>query len=83
MSDPCTAHDEIFPDLRRGDVSNNNASLPSKKVHSTVTNLFSCLEENKRALLVSYYSVSQTTLDQVFLTIVGRHHVQEENSETS
>jgi len=36
------------------------------------------LEEQKGALGIEHYSVSPTTLDQVFLTIVGRHNVQEE-----
>ncbi|KAL4967743.1 putative ABC transporter [Aspergillus stella-maris] len=47
---------------------------------SSVSKLFSKLEENKAALGVEHYSVSQTTLDQVFLTIVGRHRIREENS---
>lgn len=38
-------------------------------------------EENKARLGVEHYSVSTTTLDQVFLGIVGQHNVQEENHE--
>lgn len=45
---------------------------------SSVAGLFRQLEENKEDLGLQYYSVSQTTLDQVFLTIVGRHDVEEE-----
>ena len=37
------------------------------------------LEENRDRLAIEHYSVSPTTLDQVFLTIVGSHNVQEEN----
>ncbi|KAL6875223.1 P-loop containing nucleoside triphosphate hydrolase protein [Trichoderma novae-zelandiae] len=37
------------------------------------------LEENKARLGVEHYSVSTTTLDEVFLDIVGQHNVQEEN----
>ncbi|KAF3479767.1 uncharacterized protein GIQ15_06743 [Arthroderma uncinatum] len=40
--------------------------------------LFSLLEQNKERLGFAYYSVSQTTLDQVFLTIVGQHNIKEE-----
>lgn len=40
--------------------------------------LFSLLEDSKKTLGIEYYSVSQTTLDQVFLSIVGEHHVAEE-----
>ncbi|KAK3900763.1 hypothetical protein C8A05DRAFT_35591 [Staphylotrichum tortipilum] len=39
------------------------------------------LEENKAALGVEHYSVSPTTLDQVFLTVVGKHNVKEEGYE--
>ena len=44
-----------------------------------ISALFSTLEDNKDNLGFEYYSVSQTTLDQVFLAIVGRHDVEEEN----
>ncbi|KAJ5182551.1 hypothetical protein N7492_000167 [Penicillium capsulatum] len=45
-----------------------------------VASLFSRLEESKASLGIQFYSVSQTTLDQVFLTIVGQHNIEEENS---
>lgn len=48
--------------------------------NSSISKLFTRLEESKTALGIQFYSVSQTTLDQVFLTIVGRHHIKEENS---
>ena len=63
----------------------------SKGSHSTVTStnsqvethgisaLFSKLEESKQQLGMEFYSVSQATLDQVFLSIVGKHQVMEEN----
>ena len=41
--------------------------------------LFSMLEAHKQQLGFEYYSVSKTTLDQVFLTIVGKHKIEEEN----
>lgn len=41
--------------------------------------LFTMLEECKEELGFEYYSVSQTTLDQVFLSIVGKHNIEEEN----
>ena len=41
--------------------------------------LFTLLEAHKEELGFEYYSVSQTTLDQVFLTIVGKHNIEEEN----
>ncbi|KAK0383854.1 hypothetical protein NLU13_9765 [Sarocladium strictum] len=48
---------------------------------SAIGKLAVILEENKDMLGVGHYSVSPTTLDQVFLTIVGQHNVKEENSE--
>lgn len=44
----------------------------------SIAGLFALLEKNKGSLGFEYYSVGQTTLDQVFLTIVGRHNVEEE-----
>ena len=46
---------------------------------SGISSLFAQLEANKQNLGLEYYSVSQATLDQVFLSIVGKHNVQEEN----
>lgn len=43
-----------------------------------ISALFTLLEQHKAALGFEYYSVSQTTLDQVFLSIVGKHDVEEE-----
>ncbi|EAU33046.1 conserved hypothetical protein [Aspergillus terreus NIH2624] len=54
--------------------------LPRSGGSGSVSKLFSKLEQSKHALGVQYYSVSQTTLDQVFLTIVGQHNIKEENS---
>ncbi|KAL8301163.1 hypothetical protein RB593_000123 [Gaeumannomyces tritici] len=45
---------------------------------SAIGQLVVMLEEQKAALGIQHYSVSPTTLDQVFLTIVGRHNVREE-----
>jgi ABC-type multidrug transport system ATPase subunit len=44
-----------------------------------ISALFAQLEANKEKLGFEYYSVSQATLDQVFLSIVGKHNVLEEN----
>lgn len=47
-------------------------------VRGGVGTLFQTLEESKEELGFEYYSVSQTSLDQVFLSIVGKHNVEEE-----
>ncbi|KAK3672836.1 hypothetical protein LTR78_007189 [Recurvomyces mirabilis] len=44
-----------------------------------ISALFAELEANKEKLGFQYYSVSQATLDQVFLSIVNKHNVMEEN----
>lgn len=46
---------------------------------SGISALFTLLEAHKEELGFKYYSVSQTTLDQVFLSIVGQHNIEEEN----
>ncbi|RYP78661.1 hypothetical protein DL771_000328 [Monosporascus sp. 5C6A] len=45
---------------------------------SPIGQLLIALEEHKEKLGIEHYSISPTTLDQVFLTIVGQHNVQEE-----
>ncbi|KAI1380361.1 P-loop containing nucleoside triphosphate hydrolase protein [Hypoxylon crocopeplum] len=45
---------------------------------SAVGRLIVILEEHKDELGIEHFSCTPTTLDQVFLTIVGKHNVQEE-----
>lgn len=47
--------------------------------HTGIGSLIMTLEDHRVELGLEYYSVSPTTLDQVFLTIVGNHNVEEEN----
>lgn len=44
-----------------------------------ISALFAKLEADKEYLGFQYYSVSQATLDQVFLSIVNKHNIMEEN----
>ncbi|KAJ2903935.1 hypothetical protein MKZ38_009099 [Zalerion maritima] len=48
---------------------------------SALGKLVVMLEEEKESLGVEHFSVSPTTLDQVFLNIVSKHNVQEEGTE--
>ncbi|KAL0934185.1 ABC transporter [Colletotrichum truncatum] len=50
---------------------------------SAVGQLAVMLEEQREVLGIMHYSVSPTTLDQVFLTIVGKHNVKEEGYKES
>lgn len=48
---------------------------------SAVGQLILVLEAHKKELGIEHFSCTPTTLDQVFLTIVGKHNVQEEGYE--
>lgn len=54
-------------------------SAGTKGAQSRIGALFTTLESQKEALGFEYFSVSPTTLDQVFLAIVGKHNIEEEN----
>ncbi|EER27748.1 ABC transporter domain containing protein [Coccidioides posadasii C735 delta SOWgp] len=56
--------------------SSNSAMNNTESV--SVGRVFSLLEANRLDLGIEFYSVSQTTLDQVFLSIVGKHYVAED-----
>ncbi|KAI1337066.1 hypothetical protein F5Y15DRAFT_170215 [Xylariaceae sp. FL0016] len=49
-----------------------------RSASSAVGQLIVLLEEQRERLGIEHFSCTPTTLDQVFLTIVGRHNVQEE-----
>ncbi|EWZ02899.1 hypothetical protein FOYG_02113 [Fusarium oxysporum NRRL 32931] len=57
--------------------SSPNGHDPSNRT-SAIGQLILMLEENKHALGIKHHSVSPTTLNDVFLAIVGQHSVQEE-----
>lgn len=48
-------------------------------VEMSVGRLFVLLEENKDALGIQFYSVSPSTFDEVFLRVVAKHNVGEED----
>jgi len=68
--------DEI--EIERG----SSSSIAKPGTRRGIAELFSTLETNKQQHGFEYYSVSQTTLDQVFLSIVGKHNIEEENYAT-
>ncbi|KAF1814145.1 putative ABC transporter [Eremomyces bilateralis CBS 781.70] len=47
---------------------------------ASVSKLFVELEEHKETLGLEFYSVSPTTFDEIFLKVVAKHHVGEEDS---
>lgn len=85
-----TTEDRVFHGQMRFSVPNDRSiphkdhiTINEKGVSTTspggISSLFSQLETAKEELGFEYYSVSQATLDQVFLNIVKRHNVLEEN----
>jgi ABC-type multidrug transport system ATPase subunit len=46
----------------------------------SLAQVFGALEMEKKMLGVQNYSISTATLEQIFLTVVGRHNIQEEHS---
>ncbi|KAI9825711.1 MAG: hypothetical protein M1826_006895 [Phylliscum demangeonii] len=67
--------DEVEPD---GITRAGGAAHAAHVRPSGIGALFNLLERHKTELGLEYYSVSQTTLDQVFLTIIGKHNIEEE-----
>lgn len=64
-----SSDDAIVPRVAKSDLDSQ----------SGIGALFTLLEAHKQTLGFEYYSVSPTTLDQVFLSIVGKHNIEEEN----
>ena len=77
-SAPLRGKDEGIDEDGRCEIQQHSDSRPSSGTGNNCTrDLFVLLERNKDSLGFQYYSISQTSLDQVFLTIVGMHNVQE------
>ncbi|ERF69960.1 hypothetical protein EPUS_08771 [Endocarpon pusillum Z07020] len=51
-----------------------------KQSSNSMAWLLALLEDHKDELNIEYYSVTQTTLEQVFLSIVGKHRIEEEEN---
>ena len=56
-------------------------SIPQTGEGNNMGKLFGLVERSKKELGVAHYSIGPGTLDQVFLNVVGRHNVQEENTD--
>ncbi|KAK2046724.1 ABC transporter [Colletotrichum somersetense] len=64
----------VKPNGRNRSTSENERSLEL----SAIGQLIMLLESNKEVLGIEHHSVSPTTLNDIFLAIVGQHDVQEE-----
>ncbi|KAF2458915.1 putative ABC transporter [Lineolata rhizophorae] len=65
-------------DVELGESSNG---VPAKG-KATIGSLFTSFEENKADLGIAHFTVSPTTFDEVFLAIVSKHGVGEEDTPT-
>ncbi|KAL8757044.1 MAG: hypothetical protein Q9184_004312 [Pyrenodesmia sp. 2 TL-2023] len=66
--------------LNEKEISKGKESEAITDIYSSgIGALFTMLEARKDELGFEYFSVSPTTLDQVFLSIVGKHNIEEEN----
>jgi ATP-binding cassette, subfamily A (ABC1), member 3 len=73
------ARNESVVGEKQDTVTDGAIPSPSVSRGASISALFTLLEKNKKELGFEYYSVSQTTLDQVFLSIVGKHNVEGED----
>ncbi|KAK0890001.1 hypothetical protein LTR02_015016 [Friedmanniomyces endolithicus] len=83
-NDRTAGYDNATDPYANGDKSDKTGLLvfssPTPASSRTgISALFAELEASKEKLGFEYYSVSQATLDQVFLSIVNKHNVMEEN----
>lgn len=63
-------------------VDGSNARGSAGSADKGMGALFALLEAHREQLAFAYYSVSPATLDQVFLNVVNKHNVAEENYAT-
>jgi ATP-binding cassette, subfamily A (ABC1), member 3 len=56
----------------------SGASQPAQQSQSCIAPIVKTLEDNRHELGLEHYGVSPTTLDQVFLSIVQKHNIEEE-----
>jgi ATP-binding cassette, subfamily A (ABC1), member 3 len=61
------------------DAVDHVSHIPAPRLH--MSEVLRLLEDNKQRLGLKFYSIGETTLDQVFLHIVHRHNVEEMEEE--
>lgn len=75
-----TYHGQLrFTVPNRASTSSHAKSDADESNSTTLPALFTLLESSKEQLRFAHYSVSPATLDQVFLNVVRKHNVEEEN----
>ncbi|KAK9480475.1 hypothetical protein V1514DRAFT_350346 [Lipomyces japonicus] len=74
-----TIEDKMYHGQVKLAVQTTNALTGDRNIR--VSEIFEAIEQDKDAVGVIYYAVSQASLEQVFLRIVGEHDVVEEGYE--
>jgi ATP-binding cassette, subfamily A (ABC1), member 3 len=82
---PAVMHfsDEKYVAVEEDEIGSTSTSDNSGATNrnNTINVLFGMLEENKDKLGIDFYSISRTSMDEVFLNIVGNANVLEEGYE--
>ena len=73
-----TYHGQMRFSVPAAEVRKHSRGTTNGDSTSAIGQLLVLLEDNKEKLGIAYHSVAPTTLNEVFLTIVGRYQVQEE-----
>lgn len=73
-----TYHGQMRFSVPANTVREASQSTQGKAGDSAIGQLLVILEDNKERLGITHHSVAPTSLNDVFLTIVGQHQVQEE-----
>lgn len=60
------------------ETENSSPSISTAQEDTSVGSLFVLLEENKVSLGLEFYSVSLSTFDEIFLKVVSKHGLEEE-----
>lgn len=64
----------------RGCTGQIRFTVPAEEGKGGIGSLFRLLDGNRRELGIEYYSVGETTMDEVFVRILREHGGKEENS---
>lgn len=73
-SSPSSAKADSLDEAKKGATTTIQSADGQSSSGSGISALFNKLEENKENLGMEFYAVSQATLDQVFLSIVGKNN---------
>ena len=76
------AHRASSTDISSDQAAGSSTEKVEADTELSVGKLFVLLEENKERLGLEFYSVSPSTFDEVFLRVVEKHNIREEDTPT-